>query len=346
MPKLQTEEGQMGRGYTKQGTVANDPTKLFVSVDHDNLNLQSFPGVPLPPGSSIAHETLNVDHIQVAAPVVKQKGKQMEYVLKDQDGIVRRNFVNPPRWVSATRDEQNLRHHEDDDSVSWVFRNRRRTLRQTPYFTRSKSKSDKSSSSSYRGSSTSPMALSSEDQTSLPMASSSEDKTSLQMAPSDCKDETSPSSSNNDTHVVQGALMAHSSFGYTAFDYHERKVKYKEAYTSWYTYSTSFPIDNPPELPHNAVVLQDNVIFMHINETQKAKYPQGPLSKVLKYCVSMWIWNGGSSKWERINVGERRIVQGYKLCLSVRFQETTHPQWVTPQWVTPKAAKTLLTNNS
>ncbi|KAJ3738121.1 hypothetical protein EV360DRAFT_77116 [Lentinula raphanica] len=119
-----------------------------------------------------------------------------------------------------------------------------------------------------------------------------------------------------------------------------KKFKFKDLHTSWYTYSTPFPIEYPPELPHNATGLQDNVIFLHINEAQRAKYPHGQLSKLLKHCICMWIWNGGSSKWEKISIGERRIIKGYELCLSLNYQKNIYLQWATP-----KAFKAIITEN-
>ncbi|KAJ3716996.1 hypothetical protein C8R42DRAFT_644914 [Lentinula raphanica] len=102
-------------------------------------------------------------------------------------------------------------------------------------------------------------------------------------------------------------------------------VKFKDVHTSWFIYSTPTSIDSPPELPRNAMALEHNVLFMHINETQRTKYA-GQLSNLIKYCVSLWIWNCDSLKWERISVGEWRVVNGYKPCLSLGYLTDIYPQ--------------------
>ncbi|KAJ3816270.1 hypothetical protein F5880DRAFT_1619546, partial [Lentinula raphanica] len=268
-----------------------------------------------PDGTPDAANILDAeDHLRVApASKLEQKEKTTEGIpnrgfvdAQQQVSIVQRrpeDLVGPPTPLEKQMPGNSVPTKQEPDSISWALRTRRQALRRSPYPTRSKrlSQSSRRTSDSMNTTST---TVSSEAQTS---------------------------SSINDTHFLQTTVLAQSSFGFTAFDYHERKVLYKEAHTSWYTYSTSFPIDNPPELPHNASVLKHNVIFMHINEAQKKKYHPGPLSKLLKYCVRLWIWNGDSSNWEKISVGDRRSVNGYDLCLSLRYRTEIYPQWVVPK---------------
>ncbi|KAJ3752749.1 hypothetical protein EV360DRAFT_88446 [Lentinula raphanica] len=241
---------------------------------------------------------------------------------------IERHSTALPRQFSATHHESNVPQLEEqleDESISWAIRTRRQSRRQNPYPTRSKRL----------------LQDLKKPQTSSPQTSSPHSSSSLcgrssasTTDPSESLNQTQ-SSSPNDTRAVQ----AQSSFGYTAFDFQQRKVKSKDFYTCWYTYSTPFPIDHPPELPHNAM-LQDNVIFLHIDEAQRANHHHGQLSKLLKYCC-MWIWNGGSSKWEKISVGERRIINGYELCLALRYQKTIYLQWMTL-----KAFKALIAESS
>ncbi|KAJ3901609.1 hypothetical protein F5879DRAFT_991794 [Lentinula edodes] len=187
----------------------------------------------------------------------------------------------------------------EPESISSAIRHRRQVLRRSPYPIRSKGH--------------------------LPTSDSSK----------------SPSSpATTDTSLSQFAYTASSScaFGYNLCDYRQRKVINKNATTSWYTYRTPGPLDSPPEFPPNSMALEHNVIFLHINETERAKLNGGQLSKLLKYCVRMWIWNGDSSRWERIYFGERRVVgDGYELAISLRYRKG-----ISPEWVTPKAMKRIL----
>ncbi|KAJ3805304.1 hypothetical protein F5876DRAFT_69909, partial [Lentinula aff. lateritia] len=122
----------------------------------------------------------------------------------------------------------------------------------------------------------------------------------------------------------QGIDVKHFVEAHTQFD-PKRKVINKNATTSWYTYRTLGPLDSPPEFPPNSMGLEHNVIFLHINEAERAKLNEGQLSKLLKYCVRMWIWNGDSSRWERIYFGERRVVgDGYELAIALRYRKVTY----------------------
>lgn len=151
----------------------------------------------------------------------------------------------------------------------------------------------------------------------------------------------SPSSpATTDTSLSKFTYTASSScaFGYNLCNYQQRKVINKNATTSWYTYYTPGPLDSPPEFPPNSMVLEHNVIFLHINEMERAKLNGGQLSKLLKYCVHMWICNGDSSHWERIYFGEQRVVRdGYELAISLRYRKG-----ISSEWVTPKAMKRIL----
>ncbi|KAJ4470383.1 hypothetical protein C8J55DRAFT_564140 [Lentinula edodes] len=145
------------------------------------------------------------------------------------------------------------------------------------------------------------------------------------------KDQSSSSTTN--TSYSQNTLSSESCFGYTARDYRQHKVKSKNAFTSWYTYHTSGLLDNPPDLPPYHTGLQHNVILLNIDETQRVKIGDGQFSKLLKYCIRMWIWNAPLSRWERIFLGERRSVgTGYDLCMNLCSRgNVIHPQWVTPK---------------
>ncbi|KAJ4484393.1 hypothetical protein C8J55DRAFT_488301 [Lentinula edodes] len=122
----------------------------------------------------------------------------------------------------------------------------------------------------------------------------------------------------------QGIDVKHFVKAHTQFDL-KRKVINKNATTSWYTYRTPGPLDSPPEFPPNSMRLEHNVIFLHINEAERAKLNEGQLSKLLKYCVRMWIWNGDSLRWERIYFGERRVVgDGYELAIALRYRKVTY----------------------
>ncbi|KAJ3925760.1 MAG: hypothetical protein NXY57DRAFT_1043831 [Lentinula lateritia] len=135
----------------------------------------------------------------------------------------------------------------------------------------------------------------------------------------------------------QGTNIKYFIEAHTPFDL-KRKVINKNATTSWYTYYTPGPLDSPPEFPPNSMVLEHNVIFLHINEMERAKLNGGQLSKLLKYCVHMWICNGDSSHWERIYFGEQRVVRdGYELAISLRYRKG-----ISSEWVTPKAMKRIL----
>ncbi|KAJ3848900.1 hypothetical protein EV368DRAFT_67885 [Lentinula lateritia] len=129
-------------------------------------------------------------------------------------------------------------------------------------------------------------------------------------------------------HLFLNSNNTHSSscaFGYNLCDYRQRKVINKNTTTSWYTYRTPGPLDSPPEFPPNSMRLEHNVIFLHINEAERAKLNEGQLSKLLKYCVRMWIWNGDSLRWERIYFGERRVVgDGYELAIALRYRKVTY----------------------
>ncbi|KAJ4476854.1 hypothetical protein C8J55DRAFT_489877 [Lentinula edodes] len=135
----------------------------------------------------------------------------------------------------------------------------------------------------------------------------------------------------------QGTDVKYFVEAHTPFDL-KRKVINKNATTSWYTYRTPGPLDSPPEFPPNSMGPEHNVIFLHINEAERAKLNGGQLSKLLKYCVRMWIWNGDSLRWERIYFGERRVVgDGYELAIALRYRKG-----ISPEWVTPKAMKRIL----
>ncbi|KAJ3808852.1 hypothetical protein F5876DRAFT_66940 [Lentinula aff. lateritia] len=122
----------------------------------------------------------------------------------------------------------------------------------------------------------------------------------------------------------QGIDVKHFVEAHTQFDL-KRKVINKNTTTSWYTYRTPGPLDSPPEFPPNSMRLEHNVIFLHINEAERAKLNEGQLSKLLKYCVRMWIWNGDSLRWERIYFGERRVVgDGYELAIALRYRKVTY----------------------
>ncbi|KAJ3964630.1 hypothetical protein EV361DRAFT_955768 [Lentinula raphanica] len=294
------------------------------------------------------------DHTQAVLPEPKQEERLMDTGFMNQHES---SMVIHPRQDSFTHGRRILQHHQDD-SISQAIRARRYLIRDTPYPTRSKRRSRSSRTSESRSSTTpstrrypirdtpyptrskqrsqtshtsesrsSTTADPYESQASSLLAIDSSNKQVPSMTPLSSENQ---SSSSNDARSSQNSLLGPSCFGYTAFDYHQRKVISKDVHTSWYTYSTSGPIDSPPELPSNAFGLQHNIIFMHINEAQRAKYP-GQLSKLLKYCVRMWIWNDGSSKWETISVGDQRIVNGYKLSLSLRYLTDIYPQWVTPK---------------
>ncbi|KAH7879958.1 uncharacterized protein C8R40DRAFT_455297 [Lentinula edodes] len=187
----------------------------------------------------------------------------------------------------------------EPESISSAIRHRRQALRRSPYPIRSKGH--------------------------LPTSDPSE----------------SPSSSaTTDTSLFELEYTHSSScaFGYNLCDYRQRKVINKNATTSWYTYRTPGPLDSPPEFPPNSMRLEHNVIFLHINEAERAKLNEGQLSKLLKYCVRMWIWNGDSLRWERIYFGERRVVgDGYELAIALRYRKG-----ISPEWVTPKAMKRIL----
>ncbi|KAJ3717030.1 hypothetical protein C8R42DRAFT_724671 [Lentinula raphanica] len=305
--------------------------------------LENVVGLNLPvarkTGRALNHANIldTVDHAQVAQFGSKQKRPLVEY--SAIEGPVRRDSTNFQRPVSVgpSKSEPSpppqVQTHqmpghtvpvkaELESSISRAVRNRRQVIRRSPYPTRSRQR--------YR---------TSESQSSMPATVSSEDRSPT----NDCSEDQFPTndsfenqtsssstSSTRDACSPQNTLLAQSSFGFTALDYHQRKVKFKDVHTSWYIYSTPTSIDSPPELPRNAMALEHNVLFMHINETQRTKYA-GQLSNLIKYCVSLWIWNGDSLKWERISVGERRVVNGYKLCLSLGYLTDIYPQWVTPK---------------
>ncbi|KAJ3964427.1 hypothetical protein EV361DRAFT_955953 [Lentinula raphanica] len=251
-----------------------------------------------------------LDRTQVATRKSRQKATQTDEGFTNYDLPVDRAQISPPESM------------REDDSISKAIRTRRYILRDTPY-TRSRNHPRSSYTSGSRSSTSTTQSFQNRT-SSLAIALSDS-----QIPPTTIVSSENHASSSNDTHPLRNTLLAQSCFGYTAFDYHSRKVLNKDAHTSWYTYTTSGPIDGPPELPHNAMGLQHDVIFMHINETQKAKYYPGRLSQLLKYCVRMWIWNDGTSKWENISVGDQRIVNGYKLSLSLRYLTDIYPQWVT-----------------
>ncbi|KAJ3717806.1 hypothetical protein C8R42DRAFT_644439 [Lentinula raphanica] len=320
-PELRQKEPLVRDDPTIQGTVGHDFALLHQgSVARAEGESQLHPGDAMAPASPV---------LDVVPHVLEQKEERQ----RDNGFMNRHNVVDSPRRIAVVESESVLQPH-DDESISWAIRTRRQVLRQNPYPTRSKHSSQSSPTS--RNQKSVSTVISSENGT--PLYSYGRGSTSADVS---FENQTPSPSSLIDTRIVQATLFTQSAFGYTPFDYHQRKVLYKNAYTSWYSYSTPGPIDNPPELPQNAVGLQHNVIFMHINEVQRTQYPHGPLSKLLKHCVRMWIWDGNSSKWDRISVGERRTVEGYQLSLSLRYKSTIHPQWVVP-----KSARRLIAENS
>ncbi|KAJ3805268.1 hypothetical protein F5876DRAFT_81967 [Lentinula aff. lateritia] len=187
----------------------------------------------------------------------------------------------------------------EPESISSALRHRRQVLRRSPYPIRSKGH--------------------------LPTSDSSE-------SPS------SPATIDKSLSEFDHTHSSSCAFGYNLCDYRQRKVINKNATTSWYTYRTPGPLDSPPEFPPNSMGPEHNVIFLHINEAERAKLNGGQLSKLLKYCVRMWIWNGDSLRWERIYFGEQRVVgDGYELAIALRYRKG-----ISPKWVTPKAMKRIL----
>ncbi|KAJ3963735.1 hypothetical protein EV361DRAFT_956673 [Lentinula raphanica] len=325
-PGLRQNERTMGEDPLNQGTVHNVALLHQVPVARGEAELECHLGDAMAPSSPIS---------EVAPHVLHEKESQTDNGFMNRYvSIIRYNLAQSPRHVAVGGSA--LQPYEDE-SISWAIRTRRRVVRHSPYPTRSKC-STQSSRTSPNQTSVSTTAHS-EDETSL----NSYGRNSTSAATASSESQTSSPSPAIDTHIVQASFLTPSGFGYTAFDYNQRKVQNKNVHTSWYTYTTSGPIDHPPELPHNAVGLQHNVIFMHINETERAKYQNGrrQLSNLLKYCIRMWIWDGVSSKWEKICVGERRVVDGYRLSLSLRYLKTIHPQWVIT-----KSLKRLIAENS
>ncbi|KAJ3968317.1 hypothetical protein EV361DRAFT_952465 [Lentinula raphanica] len=154
---------------------------------------------------------------------------------------VRHDSISLPHHASATPEESNIR-HDKDDSISWAIRTCQQVLCRDPYPTRSKHSSQSSHTS--QNFNLMPTTVSSKKQNS----SSSYARSSMSTTVSS-KNQTSSSSPKSNKHILHGKLMIQSCFGYTAFDFHQRKVQNKDVHTSWYTYLTSVPIDSPPELP-------------------------------------------------------------------------------------------------
>ncbi|KAJ3816931.1 hypothetical protein F5880DRAFT_1618767 [Lentinula raphanica] len=351
-------------GSTDQGAVRYDESvnsTRQVSVAGGESNLERLPGDTVASNSptvqkafdsnpSLNHPMSGTVPAQPAWNQMKRRVDEMGQCVSRfvimllilMNGTVRQFPANLPPQVSASHEEYNPQ-HDIDDSISWAIRTRRQPLRRDPYPTRSKrlpqsSRTSQNDSSQVTGSSNKQHSsyTRSSMSTSVPTEPQPSSSTTVPT-------ETQPSSSSSTSNkcIVKGKLMTQSPFGYTAFDYHQRKVKYKDAYTSWYTYSTAFPIDSPPELPKNAMGLQHDVLFLHINEAERVKYHKGQLSKLLMHCVRFWIWDSRSLKWEKIAVGEKRVVNGYKLCLSIGYIPNIHPQWVVP-----KSMQRLIAENS
>ncbi|KAJ3768120.1 hypothetical protein FB446DRAFT_792575 [Lentinula raphanica] len=111
----------------------------------------------------------------------------------------------------------------------------------------------------------------------------------------------------------------------------ERKTRYSEFRTYYYTFRTAQFLSRPPEVPTGAEPFPDNLIFLNISMEQEAAFH--PLREVdIQNVVRTWIWRSVVNDWAVIHYGDECSIGLDKLCLTVR-------QDLTPTWISVKAMK-------
>ncbi|KAJ3792584.1 hypothetical protein GGU11DRAFT_749848 [Lentinula aff. detonsa] len=122
-------------------------------------------------------------------------------------------------------------------------------------------------------------------------------------------------------------VQGHGHFLYTESNCHQRK---KKVVTRWYTKASPGPLDHPPELPYNHKGLQDNVIFVHLDQQKQAEthFPRNKKAS-LKF-ITMWIWDASEARWEPIEYGAQRVIDGHRMRLSL-YRGGADPEWISLQ---------------
>ncbi|KAE9388713.1 hypothetical protein BT96DRAFT_422562 [Gymnopus androsaceus JB14] len=118
----------------------------------------------------------------------------------------------------------------------------------------------------------------------------------------------------------------HDRFTYTESDYHFRK---RIVATRWYSFSSPGPLEHPPELPINHRGLQNNDIFVHVDQQKQAetRFPRKKkASSSLKF-ITMWRWDACEACWEAIEYGEQRVIDGHPMRLSL-YRGGAEPEWI------------------
>ncbi|KAJ3771916.1 hypothetical protein FB446DRAFT_789149 [Lentinula raphanica] len=116
---------------------------------------------------------------------------------------------------------------------------------------------------------------------------------------------------------------------------HTRKTRMKGIEVRWYSLTTQGPLERPPELPVDHSGLEDNDLFVHVNEEIRRTLINSPPvtngRPTILTCTSFWVWDSALGRWEVIHYGEtRRIANRLDLALSL-YRSSHEPLWITPE---------------
>lgn len=100
--------------------------------------------------------------------------------------------------------------------------------------------------------------------------------------------------------------------------------------TRWYSFSSPGPLEHPPELPYNHKGLQDNAIFVHLDQQKQAEIRFPRKKKASLKFITMWIWDAGGARWEPIEYGAQWVIDGHQMRLSL-YLGGADPEWISLQ---------------
>ncbi|KAJ3964365.1 hypothetical protein EV361DRAFT_942296 [Lentinula raphanica] len=119
----------------------------------------------------------------------------------------------------------------------------------------------------------------------------------------------------------------------------ERKTRYREFRTYYYTFRTAQFLDWPPRAPGNAKPFPDNLIFLNISTEQETAFQ--PLREAdIKNVIRTWIWSSALGDWKTIEYGDECSIGPEKMGFTVRSDLT--PALISVKALRAKKAKLVL----
>ncbi|KAJ3752288.1 hypothetical protein EV360DRAFT_75491 [Lentinula raphanica] len=121
----------------------------------------------------------------------------------------------------------------------------------------------------------------------------------------------------------------------------ERKTRYREFRTYYYTFRTAQFLDWPPRAPGNAEPFPDNLIFLNISTEQEAAFR--PLREAdIKNVVRMWIWSSAKGDWKTIEYGDECLVGPDDMAMGLTVRSDLTPALISVKALKAKKAKLVL----